>query len=351
MRHDLPMKTLGSFFARRLREYVFLISTFPVAIFFFVLVNIGFSAVFLPLAVLLFLALLSIMQWVARVEIRRTNAILKTDFQIIDNWFTHPFFSWDGAKERIISLRSWMAILYILVAFGLSTVGFVLTIAGLAGLFTLLLSLGIIAAESFNRDFNFTFIDDESGLRDTVHVHLNFFGTGKDFQIDLFGMDNIDIGTATINGSFDSVLVTALAILVMLLALWLSLGIARTIAKFVEGLLSGAFMPQFESAIKRITKEIKVSERDVREAMQKESLQPQLSELSNREREILALMAQGKSNAGIAKALYITEGSVEKHISNILSKLELKPGDDNHRRVLAVLTYLGINPTEQKPAK
>ena len=71
------MKTLGSFFARRLREYVFLISSLPVAIFFFALVNIGFSAVFLPLAVLLFLALLSIMQWVARVEIRRTNAILK----------------------------------------------------------------------------------------------------------------------------------------------------------------------------------------------------------------------------------------------------------------------------------
>ena len=53
-------------------------------------------------------------------------------------------------------------------------------------------------------------------------------------------------------------------------------------------------------------------------------------------------MAQGKSNAGIAKALYITEGSVEKHISNILLKLGLSVEVESHRRVLAVLKYLGI---------
>ena len=54
-------------------------------------------------------------------------------------------------------------------------------------------------------------------------------------------------------------------------------------------------------------------------------------------------MAQGKSNSGIAKSLYITEGSVEKHISSILSKLELNAEADSHRRVLAVLKYLGID--------
>jgi DNA-binding NarL/FixJ family response regulator len=53
-------------------------------------------------------------------------------------------------------------------------------------------------------------------------------------------------------------------------------------------------------------------------------------------------MAQGKSNAGIAKTLYITEGSVEKHVSNILSKLGLTTEAENHRRVLAVLKYLGM---------
>ena len=74
-----------------------------------------------------------------------------------------------------------------------------------------------------------------------------------------------------------------------------------------------------------------------------EAIREELSELSNREREILALMAQGKTNAGIAKTLFITEGSVEKHISNILNKLEIHGGDDTHRRVAAVLRYLRIN--------
>lgn len=59
-------------------------------------------------------------------------------------------------------------------------------------------------------------------------------------------------------------------------------------------------------------------------------------------------MAQGKSNAGIAKSLYITEGSVEKHISSILSKLELNAEADSHRRVLAVLKYLGIDSNNGK---
>jgi serine/threonine-protein kinase PknK len=115
-------------------------------------------------------------------------------------------------------------------------------------------------------------------------------------------------------------------------------------AEITEGFLSGTYLPKVEEQIAKWKSGKKVSERDIREAMKKESLQPQISELSNREREILALMAQGKSNAGIAKTLYITEGSVEKHISNILSKLELKTGDENHRRVLAVLAYLGIDP-------
>lgn len=131
-------------------------------------------------------------------------------------------------------------------------------------------------------------------------------------------------------------------ILFVLLALWVIPRNTRAMAKIVEGLLSGTFMPQIQNQISRFTGKRQISERDVREAMDKESLQPQISELSKREREILSLMAQGKSNSGIAKSLYITEGSVEKHISNILLKLGLTVEEENHRRVLAVLKYLGI---------
>jgi DNA-binding NarL/FixJ family response regulator len=65
-----------------------------------------------------------------------------------------------------------------------------------------------------------------------------------------------------------------------------------------------------------------------------------LGVLSAREREVLSLMAEGRSNAGIARRLWVTEGTVEKHVRSILTKLSLAEADDDHRRVLAVLTFL-----------
>jgi DNA-binding NarL/FixJ family response regulator len=66
----------------------------------------------------------------------------------------------------------------------------------------------------------------------------------------------------------------------------------------------------------------------------------ELSALTPREHEVLSLMAEGRTNTAIARALVVTPGAVEKHISNIFSKLDLPTTDDDHRRVLAVLTYL-----------
>jgi DNA-binding NarL/FixJ family response regulator len=65
-----------------------------------------------------------------------------------------------------------------------------------------------------------------------------------------------------------------------------------------------------------------------------------LDALSAREREVLALMAEGLSNAGIGRKLWVTEGTVEKHVRSILMKLRLPGADDVHRRVLAVLVFL-----------
>jgi DNA-binding NarL/FixJ family response regulator len=66
-----------------------------------------------------------------------------------------------------------------------------------------------------------------------------------------------------------------------------------------------------------------------------------LQALSPREREVLALMAEGRSNAGIAHQLWVTESTVEKHVRSILTKLQIPESADDHRRVLAVLTFLG----------
>ncbi len=65
-----------------------------------------------------------------------------------------------------------------------------------------------------------------------------------------------------------------------------------------------------------------------------------LAELSHREREVLSLMAIGRSNAGIAGDLLVSEGAVEKHVANIFIKLGLPPAPGVHRRVLAVVAYL-----------
>jgi serine/threonine-protein kinase PknK len=70
-----------------------------------------------------------------------------------------------------------------------------------------------------------------------------------------------------------------------------------------------------------------------------------LERLTRREREVLALMAEGRSNVGIGRRLWLTKGTVEKHVHSILQKLQLPEGDDDHRRVLAVIAFLDAHQT------
>ena len=78
----------------------------------------------------------------------------------------------------------------------------------------------------------------------------------------------------------------------------------------------------------------------VQELVAARRVEDPLEALSTREREVLALMAEGRSNSGIAHQLWITEGTVEKHVRSILMKLRLPMSEDDQRRVLAVITYL-----------
>ena len=79
----------------------------------------------------------------------------------------------------------------------------------------------------------------------------------------------------------------------------------------------------------------------VAKLMTRHSRAEPVTRLTPREREVLALMAEGRSNGAIAQRLFITEKAVSKHAAGIFAKLDLAPSDDDNRRVLAVLAYLG----------
>ncbi len=97
----------------------------------------------------------------------------------------------------------------------------------------------------------------------------------------------------------------------------------------------------FVATLERIAKGASVVDPAlVQELVAARRVRDPLDQLSPREREVLALMAEGRSNAGIAHQLWVTEGTVEKHIRSILQKLPLQENEDDHRRVLAVLAFL-----------
>jgi serine/threonine-protein kinase PknK len=81
----------------------------------------------------------------------------------------------------------------------------------------------------------------------------------------------------------------------------------------------------------------------VRELVAQRQRDDPLAELTRRERDVLALMAEGHSNLGIATRLVVTEGAIEKHVRSILAKLRLPVTEDSHRRVLAVLVFLAAH--------
>jgi DNA-binding NarL/FixJ family response regulator len=98
---------------------------------------------------------------------------------------------------------------------------------------------------------------------------------------------------------------------------------------------------QFLDSLERVVKGGSVVDPAlVRELVAARRTHDPLDSLTEREHEVLALMAEGRSNAGIAHRLYLSEGTVEKHVHSILSKLLLPESDDDHRRVLAVLAFL-----------
>ena len=100
-------------------------------------------------------------------------------------------------------------------------------------------------------------------------------------------------------------------------------------------------IPEFMDALRRVARGGTALDPEVVARLMVRQGPDPLAVLTPREREVLAAMAEGRTNVGIAKLLSITEGATEKHITNIFGKLTLPDSPDDHRRVLAVLAYLG----------
>ena len=329
------MNSLTRGVSRYFKSVGYLLATFPVSIALFMLVGLGLaSGLVFPVAAVIFLLVMSAMERVAAFEVRRTNRLMGTDFEIPQPWLTKSLWSWDGVKERVTSTRGWMTVAYIVIAFGWSLFAFLLIALGISGVVIMATALGLIALSSVDKSFEVVdggdrFAGSIQYAANSGHVNL------------IFGDSS---GTSNIAWDFDNYWSMGLSLLLILWAAYTIPSQARGLARLTQGLLAGGFSPQIDAAAKDVT-------RRVRKAMNIESTRTEttaaeptqtdrLSELTDREREILGLLAQGLSNSAIASALFITEGSVEKHVSNIMFKLDLPVTGDSHRRVLAVLAYL-----------
>jgi DNA-binding NarL/FixJ family response regulator len=101
-----------------------------------------------------------------------------------------------------------------------------------------------------------------------------------------------------------------------------------------------ADVSEFVDALSRVAAGGTALDPEIVTAMLNANADRALAALTPRELEVLGLMAEGRSNAAIGRALVVSDGAVEKHIGNVFSKLGLEPGADEHRRVVAVLRYL-----------
>ena len=102
---------------------------------------------------------------------------------------------------------------------------------------------------------------------------------------------------------------------------------------------------EFVDAVRRVATGGTVLDPEVVAAIMARSREEPVDRLTPREREVLALMAEGRSNAAIAAALFVTEKAVAKHTNSIFTKLDLPPAADDNRRVLAVLAWLKVVPS------
>jgi signal transduction histidine kinase len=216
------------FIARRFRELIYMLSSFPVLLALFVLVTMALSTgAFIPLAIIVILGLLAAMEIMARFEVGRTNALLKSDLRVSEKpWFVHPFFSWDGAKERATSLRSWLAVGYVFLAFGLAIFGLVVSCLAIGAIISLIAALGLLALHPRSGSFAINSPDFNGNFGINIGP--------KDFQVHFLGFD---INDGPLNGQFHWSYSSPLNSVLSILFIALAIAMVPLIAKWQKNLV------------------------------------------------------------------------------------------------------------------
>lgn len=216
------------FVARRLRELLYIISSFPILLALFVIVTTALSTgAFIPLAVVVILVLLTAMEYLALFEVKRTNWLLKSGIEPShEAWFTEKFFSWEGAKERAVSARSWLAIAYVFLAFGLSILGLVVALLAFTSVACLLIVVGVIVLNPTSGTFDI----NQGGFSGALNINLD----SNNFQAHFLGFD---IQEGPIDGSFNWNYSSPLYLFLSILLIVATVALVPVIAKWQRELV------------------------------------------------------------------------------------------------------------------
>ncbi len=251
-------KRAYKFVVRRLRELIYILSSFPILLALFVIVTTILSTgLFIPLAIIVILGLLAVMEYMTYFEIKRTNWLLQSGIAPSnEKWFKEKFFSWEGAKERAMSARSWLAIAYVFLAFGLSILGFIVAMLAVTSVFLSLVIIGVIILNPTSGTFHL----NQGGINGNLNVNLD----SSSFKARFLGFD---IQEGPIDGSFiwnfSSPLYLVLSVFLIMVAISMVPVIAKLQKELVVRFLSQrSFAEIFYSSDRRRKTAVNVGSQD-----------------------------------------------------------------------------------------
>ena len=219
-------------------DRIFIVTTFPVALFAFWLVQMTFwGGGFLPFMLLLLLALLTAAEYFVEFEIRRTNKIMNAGIeQPVRPWYSTPFWSWDGAKQRITSSKAWFAIAYVFAAIFFSSIGVAILVFFWISVAVLIFALGFITPSNWSWVYN---------LNESEAVgKLSFYVNSDKVQATFTGTQSIDSEIPSkITWSYNSGWTVSLCVFFILLNIFVIPILAKHMRDLTANLLGANALP------------------------------------------------------------------------------------------------------------